>query len=118
MGLGPYGLLRPPKTPRPPVHLDIPDLLDHASVGQYSLIHAQNKDANCNFQNKFHNGHNTQIDTRFGQIILGLRTASTLTNTFFWYCYMGIAMRHLKIQSHIFITVNSVVYTPHRVSLY
>ena len=94
------------------------------SVGhyrQYSLIHAQHKDANCNFQNKFHHSHNTQIDAKFGhcQIILGLRTTLTLTITFFfWYCYMGIAMRHLKIQSHIFITVNSVVYTPHRVSLY
>ena len=94
------------------------------SVGhyrQYSLIHAQHKDANCNFQNKFYHSHNTQIDTKFGhhQIILGLRTTSTLTITFFfWYCYMGIAMRDLRIQFHIFITVNSVVYTPHRVSLY
>ena len=87
------------------------------SVGhyrQYGLIHTQHKDANCNFQN-------TQMDTRVShcQIIWGLRTASTLTITFFfWYCYVGIAMHNLRIQSHIFITVNSVVYTPHRVSLY
>ena len=94
------------------------------SVGhyrQYSLIHARHKNANYNSQNKFDHSQNTQINTRFGhrQIILGLRITSTLTVTFFfWYCYVGIAMRDLRIQYHIFITVNSVVYTPHRVSLY